>query len=272
TPGNPEAHYRTTGPEIWEQTEGRVTHFVCAPGTGGTVSGAGRFLKEKNPAVRVIAGDPAGSIYAEYARTHRKTEGAPYKVEGIGGDKIPSALQFDVVDEWITVGDTEGTLLARRLAREGGVVGGGSTGADGGWHRRGARRRHGRGGRAEPYGASARGPGGPGSPGARRHGPPVPRRRRALAARAAHGTLEARDPGGVGAARRPDRRDRDALRSAPPARGDPLMKVTVLTGGATAERVVAFASAAQVVAALRQRQHEVRVVDTVSGLLAVGAE
>jgi len=102
-PVNPEAHYRTTGPEIWEQTEGRVTHFVCAPGTGGTVSGAGRFLKEKNPAVRVIAGDPAGSIYADYARTHRKTEGAPYKVEGIGGDKIPSALQFDVVDEWITV-------------------------------------------------------------------------------------------------------------------------------------------------------------------------
>src|SRR2546427_1497481 len=70
-PVNPEAHYRTTGPEIWEQTEGRVTHFVRAPGPGGTGSGPGRFLKEKNPAVRVIAGDPAGSIYAEYARTHR---------------------------------------------------------------------------------------------------------------------------------------------------------------------------------------------------------
>src|SRR5207237_30040 len=117
-PVNPDVHYRTTGPEIWEQTEGRVTHFVCAPGTGGTVSGAGRFLKEKNPAVRVIAGDPAGSIYADYARTHRKTEGAPYKVEGIGGDKIPSALQFDVVDEWITVGNKEAILMARRLARE----------------------------------------------------------------------------------------------------------------------------------------------------------
>src|SRR5215471_4264603 len=69
-PANPEAHYRTTGPEIWEQTRGRVTHFVCSPGTGGTVSGAGRYLKEKNPAVKVVAGDPAGSIYREYARTH----------------------------------------------------------------------------------------------------------------------------------------------------------------------------------------------------------
>src|SRR5437879_13524699 len=73
-PVNPEAHYRTTGPEIWEQTEGRVAHFVCAPGPGGTVSGAGRFLKENNPAVRVIAGDPAGPNDAEYARTHRKNE------------------------------------------------------------------------------------------------------------------------------------------------------------------------------------------------------
>src|SRR5947199_8322296 len=78
-PVNPEVHYRTTGPEIWEQTEGRVTHFVCAPGTGGTVSGAGRYLKEKNPKVRVIAGDPVGSIYSEYARSHHKSEGAPYK-------------------------------------------------------------------------------------------------------------------------------------------------------------------------------------------------
>src|SRR5207249_850980 len=91
---NPEAHYRTTGPEIWEQTAGKITHFVCSPGTGGTVTGAGKFLKEKNAAVRVVAGDPVGSIYTEYARTHKKADGAPYKVEGIGGDKIPSALDF----------------------------------------------------------------------------------------------------------------------------------------------------------------------------------
>lgn len=127
-PANPEAHYRTTGPEIWEQTEGKVTHFVCAPGTGGTVSGAGRYLKEKNPKVRVVAGDPFGSIYTEYAKTHRKGEGFPYKVEGIGGDKIPTSLHFDVIDEWITVSDAEAFRMARRVTREEGIFVGGSTG------------------------------------------------------------------------------------------------------------------------------------------------
>src|SRR5439155_19757985 len=87
---NPQAHYDTTGPEIWQQTEGRLTHFVCAPGTGGTVSGAGRYLKERNPRIRVMAGDPVGSIYSDYSRNHRTSEGHPDKVEAIGGDKIPS--------------------------------------------------------------------------------------------------------------------------------------------------------------------------------------
>ncbi len=127
-PANPEAHYQTTGPEIWEQTEGAVTHFVCSPGTGGTVSGVGRYLKEKNPKVRVIAGDPAGSIYKEYAATHHKGEGLPYKVEGIGGDKIPTSLHFDVVDEWLTVTDGESFRMARRCTREEGLFVGGSTG------------------------------------------------------------------------------------------------------------------------------------------------
>ncbi len=127
-PVNPEAHYRTTGPEIWEGTDGRVTHFVCSPGTGGTVSGVGRYLKERNPQVRVVAPDPVGSIYAEYARSHVKTEGFPYKVEGIGGDKIPTSLHFDVIDEFLAVSDADAFRMARRLTREEGLFVGGSAG------------------------------------------------------------------------------------------------------------------------------------------------
>jgi cystathionine beta-synthase len=125
---NPETHYRTTGPELWEQTEGRITHFVAAPGTGGTVSGVGRFLKEKNPKIRIIAGDPEGSIFAEYARTRNVGDGHPYKVEGIGNDKIPETLHFQYIDEFHTVSDAEAFQMARRLVREEGLFVGGSTG------------------------------------------------------------------------------------------------------------------------------------------------
>lgn len=127
-PVNPEAHYRTTGPEIWEQTEGRVTHLVASPGTGGTITGVARYLKERAPEVRVIAGDPAGSIFHHYNETGETTEGVPYKVEGIGNDKIPGTLDFDLVDEFRTVGDREAFLMARRVTREEGLLVGGSTG------------------------------------------------------------------------------------------------------------------------------------------------
>ena len=129
-PINPEAHYATTGPEIWEQTEGKVTHLVAGAGTGGTVSGVGKYLKEKNPKVRVIAADPIGSLYSLYHRSRTLGEGHPYKVEGIGGDKIPSTLWFDYVDEFRQVPDRTSFSVARRLAREEGILAGGSTGTN----------------------------------------------------------------------------------------------------------------------------------------------
>jgi len=125
---NPDAHYRTTGPEVWEQTGGRVTHFVAAAGTGGTLTGVGRYLKERNPAVRIVGGDPVGSILKAYSETGTKTEPSPYKVEGIGQDKIPGTLDMSVVDEWRSVDDRTSMTLARRLTREEGLFVGGSSG------------------------------------------------------------------------------------------------------------------------------------------------
>ena len=129
-PANPEAHYETTGPELWEQTEGRITHFVAAAGTGGTISGVGKFLKEKNPNVKIIGGDPVGSILAEYWRSKgaRKPEGVPYKIEGIGQDKIPGTIDMSVIDDYRTVTDRESFAMARRLTREEGLFVGGSSG------------------------------------------------------------------------------------------------------------------------------------------------
>jgi cystathionine beta-synthase len=127
---NPQAHYDTTGPELWEQSEGRITHFVAAAGTGGTLTGVGRYLKEKNPKIKIVAGDPTGSILAEYWRTQgkNKIEGVPYKVEGIGQDKLPGTLDMSIIDDYQTVSDRDAFAMARRLTREEGLFVGGSTG------------------------------------------------------------------------------------------------------------------------------------------------
>lgn len=127
-PMNPEAHYRTTGPEIWEDTEGKISHFVIGLGTGGTVTGVARYLKEKNPEVKVIGVDPVGSLYYEYFKTGKVGKASTYVVEGIGEDIFPATMDFSVLDDIVQVTDRDCFLWARRLARQEGIFTGGSGG------------------------------------------------------------------------------------------------------------------------------------------------
>lgn len=131
-PLNPEAHYLTTAPEIWEQTGGNIDYFIASASTGGTISGVGRYLKEKNPKIKVIMPDPIGSIFYEYSKSGKiPTNGnCNYYLEGIGEDHMPKAIDFSVIDEVVQVTDKEAFHVATELAQKEGILAGGSSGAN----------------------------------------------------------------------------------------------------------------------------------------------
>lgn len=128
-PKNIEAHYKTTGPEIWKQTNGKIDYLIAGIGTGGTLSGAGRFLKENNPNIKIIAVDPIGSVFYDYFKKGKLIKPNVYKVEGIGEDYLVKAVDFKIIDDIIQVTDKESFLMARKLTEEEGFFVGGSSGS-----------------------------------------------------------------------------------------------------------------------------------------------
>jgi len=128
-PVNPQTHYESTAPELWRQTAGQIDVFVVGMGTGGTITGVGKYLKEMNPKVQIVGVDPIGSILTDYFYTGKMVEAHSYKVEGIGEDFIPSVYDFNVIDDMVKVNDKESLLMARRLVREEGIFAGGSSGS-----------------------------------------------------------------------------------------------------------------------------------------------
>lgn len=126
---NNEAHYLTTGPEIWEQMEGRIDYLVAGMGTGGTIGGVGRYLKEKDPKIQIVAVDVVGSIYTEYFRTRKLIKPSPYLMEGLGDEFIVGCADFTVIDDMVQVADRDAFHTARRLSRQEGILAGGSSGA-----------------------------------------------------------------------------------------------------------------------------------------------
>ncbi len=127
---NVEAHYFITGPEIWYQTQGRITHFVAGMGTGGTLMGVCKYLKEMNPKVKCISVDPEGSVFYDYYQSGKTVQPRNYEIEGLGDERILPIIDFSLIDRMIRVTDREAFLLTRRLAREEGIFAGGSAGAN----------------------------------------------------------------------------------------------------------------------------------------------
>ena len=128
---NIDAHYKTTGPEIWEQTKGKITHLVACSGTGGTISGTGRFLKEKNPNIKILGVDAFGSVLKKYHETNEfdSKEIYPYRIEGLGKNLIPTATDFDMIDTFMKVSDEDSAHTAREIVRKEGLFVGYTSGA-----------------------------------------------------------------------------------------------------------------------------------------------